>query len=89
MAGHLSFVARSGFGVNATTSSWLPTAFSELEANRPELVIDTSVARYRYYDKYPLADFAPLANFLARDFVFVKLLEDDRGRPIAALWQRR
>lgn len=34
MAANLSFVARSGYGVNATTSSWLPDAFSHLADER-------------------------------------------------------
>lgn len=62
---------------------------TELEANRPKLVVDTAVGDHRHYSKYPVKDFPRLAELLARDYVRQTVVRDRRDRPVAALWLRR
>lgn len=61
----------------------------ELEANRPALVVDTAVGDHRYYAKYPIAERPRLLRFLAAGYTAAEVVEDRRGRPVAALWVRR
>ncbi len=62
---------------------------AELEAARPPLVVDTAAGDHRYYAKYPIAAFPRLQGFLDRGYVFDGVVDDGRGRPVAALWRRR
>ncbi len=60
----------------------------ELEASQPVLVVDTAVGNHRYYGKYPVENFPALHRFLQRDYRLDKVVEDRKGRPVAALWLR-
>lgn len=62
---------------------------AELEASRPPLIVDTAVGDHRYYGKYPIAAFPWLQDFLDRRYVRVGIVDDGRGRPVAALWRLR
>ena len=62
---------------------------AELEAVRPPLIVDTAVGDHRYYAKYPIAAFPRLRDFLDRYYTRVTVVDDGRGRPVAALWRLR
>jgi hypothetical protein len=62
---------------------------TELEAARPPLIVDTAVGDHRWYAKYPIASFPRLSDFLERHYVQVEVVDDGRGRPVAALWMLR
>jgi hypothetical protein len=61
----------------------------ELDASRPPLVVDTAVGDHRSYAKYPIASFPRLRDFLDRHYARVAVVDDGRGRPVAALWRLR
>jgi hypothetical protein len=62
---------------------------AELEASRPPLIVDTAVGDHRSYAKYPIASFPRLQDFLDRHYARVTVVDDGRGRPVAALWLLR
>jgi hypothetical protein len=64
------------------------TLMRELRERRPALVIDTVPGNHRYYRKYPIADFPPLADFLASGYRAVETVPDERGRPYFRLYVR-
>ncbi|MGH7454279.1 MAG: hypothetical protein ACRENG_23190, partial [bacterium] len=51
---------------------WL---LNDLAANRPNLIIDTSPQNFRQYGKYPLAEMAPLQDFLRKNYRLAKTID--------------
>jgi 4-amino-4-deoxy-L-arabinose transferase-like glycosyltransferase len=52
--------------------NWL---LNDLAANRPRLIIDTSPQNFRQYGKYPLAEMAPLRDFVQKNYRLAKTID--------------
>jgi hypothetical protein len=48
---------------NAVTSAW-KLVIEDLDARKPALVLDTAAADMKFYGKFPIASFPPLATYL-------------------------
>jgi hypothetical protein len=60
---------------NAIGSRKLDWLLRDLAANRPRLIIDTSPQNFRQYGKYPLAEMAPLQDFLQKNYRLAKTID--------------
>jgi 4-amino-4-deoxy-L-arabinose transferase-like glycosyltransferase len=58
--------------MEARLLDWL---LSDLMVNRPQLIIDTSPQNFRQYGKYPLAEMAPLQDFLQKNYRVAKFID--------------
>lgn len=64
--------AQYGHIIGSQMSDWL---LSDLAANRPQLIIDTAPQNFRQYGKYPLAEMAPLRDFLQENYRLAKTID--------------
>ncbi len=60
---------------NAIGSRMLDWLLIDLAANHPKLIIDTSPQNFRQYGKYPLAEMAPLQDFLQKNYRLAKTID--------------
>ncbi|MCI0693113.1 glycosyltransferase family 39 protein [candidate division KSB1 bacterium] len=64
--------AQYDYAMGPRLLDWL---LHDLAVNRPKLIIDTSPQNFRQYGKYPLAEMAPLRDFLQRNYRMAKTID--------------
>ncbi len=61
----------------------------ELEASRPQLIVDTAAGNHRYYRKYPIAELPLLERYLEEHYRPAATVRDREQEPGCVVWVRR